>query len=364
MATTIRHLEPQAVPTAAPGREPFVDFLRAGSLLVVVAFHWLFTVIVWKADGPHASNPLGTTKGLWALTWLLQVMPLFFWVGGFVHSRAWKPGASYGAFLRRRLGRLVVPAAVAIAVIGAVGLVVNQVLGSPEWLPRALILVLSPLWFLGVYVLLVLATPLAAAAHRRFGEVAPVTLIGLAAIADVLRFRFGIGAASLLAWVAVWGFAHQLGFFYERLIAAPRRLAWSLALGGFYALVALTTSGHYPRSMVGVPGERISNMAPPTICIVALCVLQVGVAVLVRPSALRLLARPAAGRVVGWVRANAMPLYVWHGVGFAAAFGLVTLVGVTVPGETSAAWWIQRPLWAIAPALATVPLLRAARRLG
>jgi peptidoglycan/LPS O-acetylase OafA/YrhL len=361
-ATTTLAVAPTTSTTPAT-RDRFVDLLRAGSLLVVVAWHWVFTVVVWKADGPHASNPLGTTRGLWLVTWLLQVMPVFFWVGGFVHATTYERATSYRAFLRKRLGRLVVPAAIAIAAVTTMGVVAARVFpGAP--VARSVVLVLSPLWFLGVYVLLVMATPVAAWAHRRYGEVALVALAGLAVTADLLRFRFGVPFASVLAWVAVWGFAHQLGFDYERLTAAPRRVAWCLVLGGLFALVALTNMGQYPRSMVGVPGEAISNMAPPTVCIVALCLLQVGVALLVRPAAVALLERPAASRVVGWVSANSMPLYLWHGVGFAFAYALVRVSGVVdVPSATTPSWWVQRPLWVLVPVLTTRPLLAAARRL-
>ena len=343
----------------APARDRYVDFLRAGSLLVVVTWHWVFTVIAWRPDGPHASNPLASTTGLWLLTWLFQVMPLFFFVGGFVHARAWKPG-SYRTFLARRLGRLVPPAAVAIVAVAGAGGIAYELLDQPAWLARAVILTLSPLWFLGVYVLLVLATPLAAWAHRRFGEVAVITFAGGAAVADLLRFRFDVPFAVVLSWIAVWGFAHQLGFHYDRLVAAPRRFAWCLTLGGLYALIALTNMGHYPKSMVGVPGEAFSNMAPPTLCIVALCVFQVGVALLLRSAALRMLDGGRAARVVDWVSANSMPLYLWHGVGFAAAYGAIRATGFDVPEETSPAWWLQRPLWIAAPILTTRPLLRLA----
>jgi hypothetical protein len=63
-------------PAVPAGRDPFVDLVRAGSLVVVVLYHWCFTVFDWRADGPHASNPIGYTRGLWLLTWALQVMPL------------------------------------------------------------------------------------------------------------------------------------------------------------------------------------------------------------------------------------------------------------------------------------------------
>ena len=77
-------------------RDTYIDFLRAFSLLVVVAWHWVFTIVIWKDDGPHATNPIGFTTGLWAATWLLQVMPLFFYVGGYSHLVAWERARSRG----------------------------------------------------------------------------------------------------------------------------------------------------------------------------------------------------------------------------------------------------------------------------
>ena len=55
----------------------FIDFMRAVSLLVVVCWHWVFTILLWKPDGPHATNPIGFTHGMFIVTWLFQVMPLF-----------------------------------------------------------------------------------------------------------------------------------------------------------------------------------------------------------------------------------------------------------------------------------------------
>lgn len=347
-------------------RDGYVDLLRAVSLLVVVAWHWVFSVIVWRPDGPHASNPIGTTHGLWALTWILQVMPVFFWVGGFVHRHTWESvervGGGYGDFLRRRLGRLLPPAAVCLGVVAALRLAAGLVVPDVGWVTRGLVLMVSPLWFLGVYVVMVAATPLAVRAHRAGGEVVLVVLAGVATMVDLARFRFGVEGVELANLVVVWGLAHQLGFFYDRLVAAPRRVGWSLFLGGLFALMALTNMGLYPRSMVGVPGEAISNMGPPTLCIVALTVLQVGLATLIRPAALRWMGRDGARRFVAWAGANAMTIFLWHLAGYAVAYGLLRLVGVDAPQSTTWSWWAQRPLWALAPALATAPLVAAFHR--
>ena len=354
--------DPERMTHQRSARDPYVDLLRAFSLLVVVAWHWVFTVLVWRPDGPHASNPIGTTSGLWLLTWVLQVMPVFFMIGGFVHSGAWATNRGYGRFLRARLGRLFGPAAVAVAVVTTLAFAVDQISGGIAWLPRAVVLILSPLWFLAVYAVLVVLTPIAAWAHRRFGELALIVLAGSSVLFDIARLRHDWAPAAILSWFAVWGFCHQVGFSYERILAAPRRFAWALVLGGVFALVGLTNMGAYPRSMVGVPGDPISNVGPPTACIVALCVLQVGLVVLVRERALALAAKPLPARVVGWVSANSMPLYLWHGLGMAAAYSTVVLSGFAVPETTSAAWWAQRPLWAVLPALATLPLVKASRR--
>lgn len=356
------HPDPEGMSTQRAHRDPYVDLLRAFSLLVVVAWHWVFTVIIWRPDGPHASNPIGTTSGLWMATWVLQVMPLFFMIGGFVHSGAWNARRGYARFLRARLGRLFAPAAVAIAVVTTLGFLADQLTGGIEWMPRAVVLILSPLWFLAVYSLLVVLTPVAAWAHSRFGELALITLAGASVLLDIARLRHGWGPASVLSWFVVWGFCHQVGFSYQRIVAAPRRFAWGLVFAGGFALVGLTNMGAYPRSMVGVPGEPISNVGPPTACIVALCVLQVGLVVLVRERALAVAARPMAARVVGWVSANSMPLYLWHGLGMAVAYSAVVLSGVTPPGSTSAAWWAQRPLWAVLPMATTLPLVALSRR--
>src|SRR5262249_16056567 len=82
-------------------RDGYLDTLRAGSLLVVVAWHWFATILHWGPDGPHATSPLASVPGLWVGTWVLQVMPVFFYVGGYLHQRSYRRG-----FIARRVGGL------------------------------------------------------------------------------------------------------------------------------------------------------------------------------------------------------------------------------------------------------------------
>jgi len=283
----------------ASERDRFVDLLRSFSLVVVVVWHWVFTILVVSPETVSPSNPIGFTRGLWVATWLLQVMPVFFFVGGYTHFRSFRnytPGTSR-RFLKRRMGRLVAPALGLVAVWLFVGWVLEVTL-DPAWVWSAVILVLSPLWFLVVYVVMVLIAPIAIRAHRRWGEIAAVWLLGLAGVLDVLRFSHGQGWAAWVNFLVIWGLAHQLGFFYDRMITAPPRAGWTMFWAGLFALVALTNMGFYPRSLVGVPGERFSNMGPPTLAIVALTILQVGLVLVVRPRVLAWLERGALKQLV------------------------------------------------------------------
>lgn len=303
--------EPQA---RGGGRDPFIDFVRAFSLLVVVAWHWVFTIIVWRDDGPHATNPIGFTKGLFLATWLLQVMPLFFFVGGFAHTKAWlaRHDRTLWRFARDRAISLVRPAlALALVwwLIGNVAVFVWDVDG----IGRAVRLVLSPLWFLCVYVVLIALFPIAYRLHQRFGALVLVWAAGIAALVDAARFAHDVAWVAWVNMVVVWGLCHQLGFFWEQLVAAGRRVAWMLTWSGLFGLAALVGSGLYPGSMVGVPGERFSNMAPPTLCIVTLVLFQAGVALLLRPWVLHQLEtsrRWAATNTV--INRFSLPLFLFH----------------------------------------------------
>ena len=360
-------------PSGADGdRDELIDILRSIATTTVVLWHWVFTILVWRTDGPHADNPIGYVSGLWSLTWVLQVMPLFFVAGGFVHSRAWardrsKPGA-WASFTKKRALQLGVPALVLIAVVAGAGTAI-ALLHEPgdPWVTRAVLLVLSPLWFLVVYMVLVVTVPIWDALDRRFGELVPIALVALTMGVDLIRFRFDHPEAAWLNMVFVWGAAHQVGWSWERLRTAPKRFGHALLLIGFAALVGLTNMGLYPRSMVGTTSaaDRFSNMGPPTLPIVALLIFQVGLVIAYREKILSFAERPRVKRFLEWLSANAMPLFLWHSVGFAIFYGLMRFVW-EVPETPSLEWWITRPLWILGPALVTVPMLafmRGLRRL-
>jgi hypothetical protein len=323
---------------------------------------------VWRADGPHADNPIGYVSGLWCLTWVLQVMPLFFVAGGYVHARAWARDRSersaWRRFVVRRFVQLGVPALVLVAVVVGAGVAIGLLRDGPDrWLPRGIALVLSPLWFLIVYLVLVATVPFWDALHRRWGELVPLGLGVVAMAVDVARFRYDVPGIAWLNMVVVWAAAHQIGWSWEQLRRAPPRFGHALMILGFGALLGLTNMGLYPRSMVGTTSsaDRFSNMGPPTLPLVALCVAQVGIVVAYRSRILELAERPRLRRASAWLSRNAMPLFLWHTVGFALFYAAVRLVA-DPPEEPSLIWWLSRPAWLLGPAVATAPLLVVSRR--
>ena len=348
---------------SATRRDPYVDWLRAVSLIVVVVWHWAFTILRWGPDGPMATNPLGFTSGLWIFTWLLQVLPVFFYVGGHVHALSWEraraAGEPIGHFVWRRIRQLAIPGAALALTWAALGLALSG-LFDIQWMGQAVLLVISPLWFLAVYLLLIALLPVALWLHRKLDVLALVLLAGVAMGVDVLRLRYGISWIGWVNMVVVWGLAHQTGFFYRRIVAAPRQNDLALLFGGLFGLIGLVASGLYPGSMVGVPGDKLSNMAPPTLVIVALLVFQVGVAEVIRPFVLRLLHRPRWAAFNSTISRFALPLFLFHTTGMALARGIdyFALAHRLVDDRTpDLIWWLNRPLAVLAPLLMTLPVI-------
>jgi hypothetical protein len=347
-------------PTA---RNPYVDWLRAFSLIVVVLWHWAFTILKWDpATGPHATSPLGFMKGFWLATWLFQVMPLFFYIGGYVHLRSWEKarrnGVGLGSFVVKRLRQLAVPGAALFVTWTAVGVFTGWYfdLAGAGRMAR---LIVSPLWFLAVYLGLIALLPVSLWLHRRYGMLVLVWLAGGAMCVDVARFHYHIEGVGWINMLLVWALAHHAGFFYDKVVAAPRQVDWALLWSGLFGMLGLVFSGLYPGSMVGVPGERFSNMAPPTFVMVALLLFQIGVVEILRPAMTVRLERPRWSAVNETINRFALPLFLFHTTGMAIArFILWRFFGDDlVDGPPDLEWWLARPLMVLLPLLCTLPVI-------
>ena len=344
-------------------RDRYVDFLRAASLAVVVLGHWLMAAVEYRDGRLRAMNVLRAVPPARALTWALQVMPLFFFVGGFANSASWsaarRDGVSYGAWLGSRVRRLVRPAA-AFAMVWAVVTAALTAGGVGTRSVAALdTTVALPLWFLAVYLVVVVLAPALLAAHRRLGWAVPVGLAAAVAAVDVAHWALHVPLVGWANFAFVWLLAHQLGFLWRdgRL---PTRAAtrWALAGAGLTALLVLTGPGAYPVSLVGGVGEARTNTNPPSLALVAATLLQVGLALAGRGPLDRALARPRAWAAVVGANRVAMTVYLWHLTALVAVSALVLPRGwFPAPETATAAWWAWRPAWLALLAVAIVPLV-------
>ena len=365
-------------------RDRYVDLLRVVSLGVVIVGHWLMAVVAVGDDGAvRATNALALLPSLQPLTWLLQVMPVFFLVGGFSHATALasvaRRGGGYADFVRSRAGRLLRPTAVFIAVWLALALAFELTGHDRGLLRLATRTVAQPLWFVGVYLGVVALAPAMLRLHRRLGAAAwaaPAALGGCAAAVDVLRFGYGVPMVGYLNVAFVWLAVHQLGYLYAdgRL---GRRTGFALTGGGLAATVALTAFGPYPVSMVGMPGDRVSNMSPPTLALLAHAAWLTGLVLLLRGPVSRWLDRPrvwrgggteqsgprsSAGRPGPLANSLAMTAFLWHLTAlFVATAGTVAL-RLAQPAVGSTGWWLLRPAWIAVLAMFTAALVLAFRR--
>lgn len=362
MTTLTLPVRPHEVAAATPARrERYVDFLRVFSLAVVMFGHWLMAAVEWRDGRLVAGNVLEAAPAAQWLTWIFQIMPVFFVVGGFSNTASWtaavRDGRGYGAWLGGRLVRLVRPV-LAFALVWSAAVAGLSMAGTDPAAVRAGSIA-QPLWFLAVYVVVVAVAPAMVAAHRRWGWGVPVALgVGVAAV-DLARWPFGVPLVGWANLALVWLFAHQLGVAWRSGGAASwsRRRLVGLAVLGLGALFLLTGAGGYSNSMVGV-GDVRSNTFPPSLALVALGLWQFAAALLLRPAVDRWLGRPRAWAAVVVANGMAMTVFLWHLTALVIASAVALPTGlIASPAAGSAAWWAWRPVWIVALVLALVPLV-------
>lgn len=344
----------QIAAATPPDRDRWVDALRVGSLLVVVLGHWLMVAITPDAQ---ITNALAAVPSLQPLTWLLQVMPLFFLVGGVAHAHTLEslerrrpaPRGRYAAFFRARAARLLRPTLAFLAVWLVLGVVadLSGLTSRPGDVGRlardALVMVPQLLWFVGIYLGACAFAPLMRRLHRRWGLGVFLALVALACLVDAVRFGGGPELVGNLNFALVWLSLHQLGFAWRDGLLTTAR-GWAMAVVGFGAMGLAITFGPYPTSMVGLPGEAVSNMAPPTAALLAQGIGICGLAVVLRPVMARVLARPRAWRTVVVAGPFAMPAFLWHLTALMTVLLALRGLGVAQPPVASWAWWLTRPL--------------------
>ncbi|MGR4878474.1 acyltransferase [Streptomyces sp. LARHCF249] len=351
-------------------RDRAIDGLRALALLAVPAGHWLLGGFTLDSGGGlHNASPLSAFGGLAPASWVLQMLGIFFLVGGYASALSFRRHTGpAGAWLKGRIVRLGRPV-LGVTAVWALAAPVLYAAGVPEaTLRTGATLVIQPLWFVGVYVVITALTPYCVRAAGRLGGWAAAPLLASVAAVDFLRY--GPLAGSVPGWVSLlnilpgWLFAYQLGVGWgEGRIG--RRGGWLLLAGGTLLFAALLAVFHYPASMVGVPGAERTNSHPPSLLVLALAAAQSGAAILLRDRLARLLARPALWAPVVVINLCAMTILCWHQTAMLAAAVpgsfLGGLAGLTTAPD-SLGWIAARLAWMPVFAVLLVAIARYARR--
>ena len=363
-----------AVDQLSSGRDLYVDLLRLVALASVVLLHWFSLVPSVQAGVIVDRNVVDVVPGLWPFSWLGQVMALFFFVGGYANwislGRSRSRGEPSGRYIVRRYNRLLRPTFAFLGVWLAVDLLAravhHQELSPLAHVTTASTIPFGPLWFIGVYLVVIAISPWTMAAHRRWPVRTVVALVAAVALADAVTFRTGVSAAMTLNIVLVWAVPHQLGYFYAdgSLAGLTMRGRAAMACLGLAAILVLTASPYYPRSLVTLPW-KVSFIAAPMLTQVASAFWLVGLALVLQPAADRLLRRQGAARIVGRATPLAMPVFLWHMTAYLIAATVLVLLGADfVYGiRTDALWWWTRPVLVMASALALVAILVVLRSL-
>jgi len=315
-------------------------------------------------------------------------MPIFFFVGGFsnlvAYDSARRKGRSTSAFIRGRLERLLRPSLVFLGLWAIVQITLHLAdVGAPTgprlWgdttllrgmKPPGATIPFGPLWFLGVYLIVVVIAPVTIRLHRRFGLWFPVAMGLGAVVVDLVAFSSGAWGWRWFNVAFVLLLPHQVGHAYAdgSFEGWARWQFWAMVVGGLAALVLLTTPwlfdaalgparfewfpgiGHYPKSLLGTDVEPISNAYPPTVCFLLGGVWSIGAVMLLRPALRRWLGRERPWRATIAVNAMIMTLFLWHMTAYLLAILALWPLGFGRQVDSTARWWAERVVWQLVPA--------------
>ncbi len=301
-----------------PDRDRIFDAARGISLLIVVAGHAIMGVVSWQNGVPRVGNLLAAYPWTQALTWVFQIVPLFFFAGGAANAISWDKhvsrGGTYAEWMWTRAQRFLRPIWSYLFIMGIIAAFVTWL--APTRVAAPLMLLTTQLlWFLGSYVLVTALTPVFKSATRSQGLIRTLSLLVACGLVDVLRFFQGFpNAVGVANFVLVWMVPGYLGSLWARGTIAKYSLVFLVSVLAANLLIngLLIHFGPWPISLVGMPGDPISNMSPPTLVLAIHCVNWVLLVALLKGPLTRLLAREKVWRRVTWVNLVAMTLYLWH----------------------------------------------------
>ncbi|SEA95691.1 MULTISPECIES: acyltransferase [unclassified Mycobacterium] len=292
-------------------RDRAIDVIRIVSLVGVVAGHTIMATSIIDDAVFRWGNLLTTSVVFQALTWVFQIMPLFFFAGVAASVGSYGSGTSWGGWLLKRCTRLYRPVFYYLAFWAAALLILKPLLPIHVYEPVAGIST-QLLWFLGAYVLVLAAVPLLARITTLGRLIASVAgTYALVALVDAIRINDHAWAALGYLNFVVWLIPGMLGVAYRRGLLTTTA-ALRVGLGMLAVNVALVWIGPYELSLVGIETQHIKNMTPPSLLLAGHAIMMCAFAIAAAPAISRWAARPQVWRLAVIGNTGAMTLYLWH----------------------------------------------------
>lgn len=325
-------------------RDLVVDLARVACVLLVIVIHLLMIGVGVDASGQIVvSRPLEAQPWFAAATWVGQIMPLFFALGGFTGVTSWRSlqrrGGTAADFVRARTMRLATPALALFAFFAVVLGAATAAGVDPVLLETVAAGTGTPLWFLAAFLLAQCLVPALARLHQRAPGLTLASLAGAAVLVDAVRVATGVAEVGLVNLVFVWGFAQQLGFWYAdgwfRRRTSPQLVG--LAAAAYLLIWPGVEAGWYSADM-------LTNLNPPTVPLMLLGVAQVCLLSVLHAPLTALMSSRSAQAAVFVVGSRAMTVYLWHLPVIVVVAGLGLLIPGAAPPPASPAWWVSRPV--------------------
>lgn len=343
-------------------RNRAVDCFRAVAIVTVVFGHWLANVPFFDGDGLKFTKLLVNQPWTQYLTWIVQVMPIFFFVGGYSNAASWS-SAQHHPEKRRiwqatRFRRLLLPISPLVLVCSLGALIATRAGVAPDDIKDASRAALIPVWFLAVYVMVTLVVPISYKIWQKIGVWSIVILFAAAVLIDLIGFAGGVGWIRWTNYGFIWLAMHQMGYWWRE-GTCPAMAPPLLTLAGIAALLSLVFVFGYPVAMISVPGAEVSNSRPPTIAMLAIGLIQSGIILIIADRVSRWLETSHRWAVVILLSQRIMTIYLWHMTALLLLVAMSLLVGGfglrLEPG--SGLWWLTRPLWMAALLAVLFPLV-------
>lgn len=312
MTTLMSFPSPTALAERTPrDRDRAIDVIRITALAGVVVGHAVMAISVIHGDVFRWDNLLTTSTVFQAMTWIFQIMPLFFFAGAAGCLTSWRPGTNWGGWLMKRCTRLFRPVFYYLGFWVLALIMLHPVLPKHVYEPVAGISI-QLLWFLGAYVLVLAAMPVLSRITNTARLAAGVAAVyAVVAVIDAVRLHWPVAAPLGYINLAVWLIPAMFGVAYRRRLLGERTaLGTTAAL--FLANVALLRSGPYELSLVGIEGQRLPNMSPPSLLLAGHAIILSALAIAAAPRIARWAQRPRVWWLTAIGNSGAMTLYLWH----------------------------------------------------